>query len=65
MPETTLRGQISGSGRCEFTLCFNGRMMLLFIEFENTLTGNIGKLSVSDERWTDRNSFTMLKRVTL
>lgn len=41
MPGTTLRGQISGSGRCEFTLCFNGRMMLLFIECEDNFIGSI------------------------
>lgn len=40
MPEHLLKGQIANSGRCEFTIGFNGRLMLLFIELKQELTNN-------------------------
>jgi len=35
-----LRGRIAGSGRCEFTNIFHGRLTLVFIELKESLTKN-------------------------
>ena len=40
MPEHLLTGQIANSGRCEFTIGFKGRLMLLFIELKHELSKN-------------------------
>ena len=40
MPEHMFHGRIAGSGRCEFTITFHGRLTLLFIELKQSLTHN-------------------------
>jgi hypothetical protein len=40
LPEHLLQGTISKSGRCEYTITFYGRLMLLFIEYKTSLEGN-------------------------
>ena len=37
LPEHLLKGGLAARGKCEFTITFNGRMMLLFIELKHTL----------------------------
>lgn len=39
LPEHLLKGQISNSGRCEYTITFYGKLMLLFIEYKRSLEG--------------------------
>ena len=40
MPEHMFHGRIAGSGRCEFTITFHGRLTLLFIELKQSLSHN-------------------------
>jgi hypothetical protein len=37
MPEHLMKGQMASSGRCEFTVTFHGRLVLLFIELKHSL----------------------------
>lgn len=37
MPEHLMKGQMASSGRCEFTITFHGRLVLLFIELKHSL----------------------------
>jgi len=38
--EHTLKGRITMSGRCEFSIMLQGTIMLLFIEFKDSLSGS-------------------------
>lgn len=40
MPEHMYHGTIAGSGRCEFSITFHGRLTLLFIEVKHKLSYN-------------------------
>jgi hypothetical protein len=40
LPEHLLKGQISNSGRCEYTITFYGKLMLLFIEYKRSFEGD-------------------------
>ena len=45
LPEHTLKGRITTSGRCEFSITLQGMVMLLFIEYKDSLTGSNEKHS--------------------
>ena len=45
LPEHTLRGRITTSGRCEFSITLQGMIMLLFVEFKDSLAGSHEKHS--------------------
>lgn len=45
LPEHTLKGRITTSGRCEFSVTLQGMVMLLFIEFNESLAGSHEKHS--------------------
>jgi hypothetical protein len=45
LPEHTLKGRITTSGRCEFSVTLLGMVMLLFIEVKDTLKGGSAKHS--------------------
>jgi hypothetical protein len=45
LPEHTLQGLITTSGRCEFSVTLQGMVMLLFIEFKESLAGSHEKHS--------------------
>lgn len=45
LPEHTLRGRITTSGRCQFSVTLLGMVMLLFIEVKDTLKGGPAKHS--------------------
>jgi hypothetical protein len=40
MPEHVYHGTIAGSGRCEFSITFHGRLIHLFIEVKHKLSYN-------------------------
>jgi hypothetical protein len=40
LPEHMLKGRLSSSGKCEYTITLHGMLMLLFIEFKSSLAGS-------------------------
>lgn len=44
-PGHLLKEQLAGTGRCEFTITFNGRSLLLFIELKQSLSVHTSQLS--------------------